>query len=68
MQHKGLYKLFSWLARKAQVLSLKKNRFGHLLPPLNRWSKYHEITPFDRNTFRQRWKELAEGKKGLENE
>ena len=59
MKNRFIYEKFSYMARKAQALFLKGNRFRNLPSPLNQWASYHQINPLEKRTFRQEWKKLS---------
>jgi len=58
MRNKFLYETGSCMARLMQIPFIRKGRLKNLPPPLNRWSRYHDLKPLEKKTFRQRWKDL----------
>jgi len=58
MQNRWLYEKASRIARIAQRPFMKKGVLKNLPPPLNRWSRHHEVAPLEK-TFRQQWRKSS---------
>jgi L-lactate dehydrogenase complex protein LldF len=58
MQNRWLYEKASRIARIAQRPFMKKGVLKNLPPPLNRWSRHHEVAPLEK-TFKQQWRKSS---------
>jgi L-lactate dehydrogenase complex protein LldF len=68
MRSRWLYEKGSWMARCLQIPLTKEGRLRDLPPPLNKWSSYHEVNPFEKKTFRQMWRDMSKRNKGFGDE
>jgi len=58
MRNRWVYGNLSRMARIAQIPFIKRGGLRNLPPPLNRWSRHHEVAPLEK-TFRHQWKRFS---------
>ncbi len=58
MRNRWLYEKVSRMARIVQIPFIKRGGLRNLPPPLNRWSRHHEVAPLEK-TFRHQWRRFS---------